>query len=790
MIIVAIIALLLAVVGLGMVRTAPGFARWVALVVAVGFVAVVSLEDRTEVRAVFPRLQSAELEGEAEVARTSMLMAAAMAGPRAVELQLSWRASSKGNADADVDRRSVPSVALGATTIAPEVLPMAPSDVHIRATSKLQVDRPALFEIAADHLSQSLSAYVTVEAGEEVAFQDTLAMGGKPTTVAFTPSRPGAHKISLRIKFGSHQVMVTGSFAVDEAEEVLVVEPSGLAAKALRAQGVRVRELPSWPEDWSRHSRVVLGRLLPEAQQAALVEAVEDGAGLFLLAGAFGQSGMPIRKLLPISPLPPASAADQESGDGSANRANPDPPPDSVSEPPPPSQEPPEVKPPASSDIGDTGGRKPVSDDLVEVDRHSIGMVLVVDRSGSMGTVLSNGRTKMSYAKTSALQTARALDVGDRVAVVTFGDESRSKVELPMTDAVDLEAVRAGISKLAHRNEMTYLLSGLRQAAKLLREEVAAVKHVVVISDGEFMLRQAFALRAVAGSMRRDDKITVSIISIIGDGTYPEFKAKAEGIASSGGGEFIATSDVEVVPVIVSSEVSRALSRVGRKPRVPGNDGEPLADAPPPEPDPPPPDEPDEPDEPEPSPAPETLPRVPVRAVAESPLLSPEPKDWPQLGAAIRAEAPLASRVLLVAGDEGWPLLAYANRGLGRVGAFGVDLGSEACREFCEAKSFPAWLAQWSAQTSVASEDSQAKDLRDGGVISPPAPVPADVRWLSAVGGAATVGDGEPVAVGAAVGSEIVEQVADASPLLLALLLLLAICERITSWYALRRGSC
>ncbi|MFY9341686.1 MAG: hypothetical protein WAT39_04305 [Planctomycetota bacterium] len=45
----------------------------------------------------------------------------------------------------------------------------------------------------------------------------------------------------------------------------------------------------------------------------------------------------------------------------------------------------------------------------------ALAIVLLIDRSGSMGAALAGGRTRMSYAKTSALRTAQALGQGDLV---------------------------------------------------------------------------------------------------------------------------------------------------------------------------------------------------------------------------------------------------------------------------------------------------------------------------------------------------------------------------------------
>src|SRR5690606_32543445 len=100
-----------------------------------------------------------------------------------------------------------------------------------------------------------------------------------------------------------------------------------------------------------------------------------------------------------------------------------------------------------------------------------------------------------------------------------------------------------------------------------------AVKHVVVITDGEFNVSQSSALRHEAFLMKSEGKITVSIISIVDEYTDAGFKVKAQEIATDGGGTFIATDNIKAVPVIVSSEVSRALSRVGRRPRAADDGG-------------------------------------------------------------------------------------------------------------------------------------------------------------------------------------------------------------------------
>ncbi|MEC8253391.1 MAG: VWA domain-containing protein, partial [Planctomycetota bacterium] len=648
-----------------------------------------------------------------------------------------------------------------------------PDDVRIRAASRAEVERPTALELEVAGLQRELSGELVVRSPDGDILRQEVLLGAGAVEVSFTPTRAGDYEAVLEVAVGAHRVTASGSFTVAPPSEVLVVEPSGVVASALRAQGVRVREEAQWPLDWRRHQRVVLGRKLFGPQQRALADAVRDGVGVFVLAAAFGPEGSALRDLLPVRPLPVRAADGAGTGGGvtSDDEAAPQP------EPPPPT--PPDR-------IGDTSGAGPISEEPVEVDKHAIAMVLVVDRSASMGTMLADGMSKMAYARTSALRTAQALGEGDRVGLVTFGDQGAGRIDLPLTDAAEREVVERGVEKLVERQEWTFLLSGLRSAHAQLRDTEAAVKHVVVITDGEFQMGQSLALSREAFRMRTASKITVSIISIVDSQTDPDFKSKARDVARDGGGVFVATGEASAVPVLVSGEVTRALSRVGREPNRPGDGEEPAPDGPPPPEEPPPPPDDPPPPQDEPPPAPPETPALAVFSVAESPLLLPEPDEWPKLGAAVPCEARHDSRVLLAVGEQGWPLLSYANRGLGRVGAFAADLGGDAGRSFRGAADFPAWLAQWLEAVSVAEPSMAPADLREVGEVLPAAPVPQDLAYLRALGG------GPPRAAAPAaedvVGAAGLEQVGRDAPWLMVALLALAIAERWLGARALRRG--
>jgi Mg-chelatase subunit ChlD len=479
--------------------------------------------------------------------------------------------------------------------------------------------------------------------------------------------------------------------------------------------------------------------------------------GAFVLAPAFGGNEAPMRALLPLRPSP------QDENDGARGPGPGTPPPASES-PPPPRQ--PEDEPPA----GETTRASGVSDDPIEVDKRAIALVLVVDRSGSMGNTLPNGYSKMSYAKTSAVKTALALGPGDTVGLVTFGDKDAGRVELPLTDATDIASVRGGIAKLAHGPERTFLLSGMRAARQLIARSNAAVKHIVVITDGEFDVSEGVALQEEARRMRESDRATLSVVSIVDRFTETSFKREAERLTRSGGGQFLPVEDATSVPVLVSAEVTRALQRVGREPREDTGGDEPPPEIAEPA-------KPPEPREDTPAPPP-TGARVAVRHVAESGLLAPIPDGaWPTLGSATPGTAPLDAQVLLVAGDAGWPLLAFGNRGLGRVGAFGSDLFGAAGQEFRAGDGFAARFAQW-VQTVLPAEPARTPlALLTEVTVDPPAPTPRDIAALTALAGDAPVVGERPAAL-PIVRRDVESAVPPWALACLLALLALAVCER------------
>lgn len=696
--------------------------------------------------------------------QAALAMAALRAGPRRSETMAIWNAPFVPSANVP----SAPFVGSWATTDAP--LPFAPESLEFAFSSTPRANRPFAAGLRLDDAGKPLPFDVSMR-GEGWTADARVETGGASRAEAVAePLAAGPASVEVATSVDGRAIRWKGAFEVAAQPRVLVLAAASPLASALRAQGVRVEEAQALPQDLGSCSAVVLGLRLPVEEQKRLQSAVDDGLGLFVFGEGFQRDGEPLRDLLPVRVLPQPDPSTPGDGPGGESRANPDAQPQ-----PPPSQ--PQPKPDPEGVRAEDPVVQPGAP--IEVDKHAIAMLLVVDRSGSMGMRVRGGETKMSYAKTSARETARALGEGDEVGLVTFGDDEQARVELPLTDAADFARVEQGIAKLGHSNERTFLDSGLVTARKMLSASKAAVRHVVVLSDGE-VWDQELVLRQRANAMRKEG-LTLSMISIVDDRTQVTFQAMAERLARDGGGAFLPVRDARSVPKLVSAEVVRALDRVGRKPR---SDATPSPDQPPE-----PPKQPDPPKPPEPKP-PQPKPESPpadaplsVRAVARSPLLAPEPAEWPSLRAALATAARASAHVLLVAGDAGTPTLAFGNLGLGRVGVFAADLDADAGAAFRKDPDFPARWSQWVASVQRA-EPVQKQAAFLAASIEPPAPLPREAAFLRAATGAdaSTLDEMRlpPPLVTVAHESQTPEWAFAA----IAALVLLAACE----WFAVRRS--
>lgn len=721
-----------------------------------------------------------------------LAIAAARSGPRAVERVLAWSGPPAG----------APEPALtqwfdGRTTAAP--LALDPSLLRMRSLGALQRDRPAAFSLALPAAAVELSLRVRfLDADGRPALDQSVPLRPREgAVIEWRPERVGVHRIECSAVVDGIVLQWTGTLEVVEPAAVAVLEdPGSSLAAALEAQGLRVVRGPEVLQRLGEWSTLVLAQQLEAATEAMVSAAVQDGLGLLLVGRALvADSALadlaPVR-VLPAA-LPPASAGQGAAAGATGAEAAPSEPSAAPAAPPmappdptrePATEVPPPPQPGEQPPVGQLPPARIVPGGPVEVDRRSIAMVLVVDRSGSMGQSDAAGETRMSYAKTAALRTAEALLEGDQVALVTFGNQDAGTLVMPLTDVMARAVVREGIAKLGAQNEATYLLDGLRIARKQLKESKAAVRHIVVISDGAVQMGEELALTALAGDLARDGS-TLSLIQISGDDTSPSQRRFAELLTKAGGGTYWPVVDASRVPVLVSGEVARALDRVGRRPGGPGTGGagtdlsqdEPSV----------PPSTPPEPTKPPPVPQPPKVePADPVasaplevRAVSDSPLLEPRAEPWPPIGRAVAVAGREDAQTLLVVGEDGQPLLALANRGLGRVAALAVEASREN-QAFHADAAFPGRLAQWVTALQRPAPRTEAGNLAVFARAEPARPTATELASLGIHGNSSLAAWVPPPAM----------QVADARGLApdwalagIALLVLVAAVE----WWLVRR---
>ncbi len=629
------------------------------------------------------------------------------------------------------DGRDLLEVGAVRTEIPP--MPWAPDAPQVQLSRRAEVGRPTGFVVRVPGIGHDVDLRVDVRGGGVVAGHDLRVPAGGSATFDFEPRVAGEHRIELSIAEQGVELVRTGRFSVAEPTAVLVVGGGRGLAAALAVQGVRVESVQGLPESLSDFRAVVLAEALDASSQKRLAMAIDDGLGVFATGAGLQSDDSLLAGIWPVTWLPPPPPArsprpTKGRGAGPTEQPSAEPAEEPVSEP--------AVDPSTEGAELDPSGP-------VEVDKHTVTMVFVIDRSASMGQQASLGESRMSFVKSSARATARMLSPGDSVGIVSFGQQGQDRIELPLTDVARIDEIEAGIARLAHGDPRTYLHSALQKAGELLATSDAAVRHVLVLTDGEAH-DLGISTSVAARDLLQQHRATVSVLAITDQSFDPTARVELSRMAREGKGAFVPIQQPTFVPKLVSVEVVQALDRAGRKPAATGTASDPGARPPAgeqplveaadtPEPAEPPgaeelPAQPAESDEPAPV-------ELVVRAISDSPLLEPVPAGgWPRLGGARLAKATRDAQVLLTVGEQGDTLLAFANRGLGRVAVYCADLqGGESVAVRAD-PDFPARLSRWVRALDRPVPDAPLA-LLDGHQVTPRGPTPEERDRLERLSG-------------------------------------------------------
>ncbi|RPI78765.1 MAG: VWA domain-containing protein, partial [Planctomycetaceae bacterium] len=193
------------------------------------------------------------------------------------------------------------------------------------------------------------------------------------------------------------------------------------------------------------------------------------------------------------------------------------------------------------------------SDFEKEKEKPSLAMVLVIDKSGSMGG------EKMEMAKTAARSAVELLGPSDKIGVIAFEGEpfwisdvqpAANKARI----ADDISRIEAGGG--------TVMYPAMDEAFQALQGTVAKLKHVIVMTDG---ISAPGDFEGLAQSMAQS-KITVTTVAVGNDAD----RNLLEEIARIGQGRSYFTDDPSAIPQIFAKEtVTASKSAINEQPFTP-----------------------------------------------------------------------------------------------------------------------------------------------------------------------------------------------------------------------------
>ncbi len=294
-----------------------------------------------------------------------------------------------------------------------------------------------------------------------------------------------------------------------------------------------------------------------------------------------------------------------------------------------------------------------------------VALLFVVDKSGSMGGG-PFGTTKLDLAKAATMASAELLNPADEVAILAF--DSNWQWVVPFRAAGGGDSIAEDVAALSSDGG-TDLRKAMVEGRRVLAAKEAAIKHVLVLSDGltekEDLLEQVTRMA--------QEKISVSTVSIGGDAN----RRLMTQLAGSGNGRSYAAVDPRTIPQIFTTEtllISRDL--LVEKTVTPAVAG----------------------------------PAGPMRGLSGGPL--------PRILGYVLTHVKPGAETHLRAGED--PLLVSWRYGLGRVYAFTSDVTGRWGRHWVQWPEFSKWAAQMArlAVRSVSDHRLRTDFVREGEVMS------------------------------------------------------------------------
>jgi Ca-activated chloride channel family protein len=171
-----------------------------------------------------------------------------------------------------------------------------------------------------------------------------------------------------------------------------------------------------------------------------------------------------------------------------------------------------------------------------------VALLFVIDKSGSMGAG-GEGQTKLDLAKAAAIAAADIMNPSDQVGILAF--DAAWDWALPFRQVGKGEWISEKLAAL-QSDGGTDLHKALLEAHRAIGAKQAAIKHVIVLSDG---LTDKADFQSLMQQMARDG-ITVSTVSV---GSDADVQLMAD-IAKTGKGRGYVALDPQTIPQIFTTE--------------------------------------------------------------------------------------------------------------------------------------------------------------------------------------------------------------------------------------------
>ncbi|MGH7886459.1 MAG: VWA domain-containing protein, partial [Candidatus Binatia bacterium] len=273
-----------------------------------------------------------------------------------------------------------------------------------------------------------------------------------------------------------------------------------------------------------------------------------------------------------------------------------------------------------------------------------VALLFVIDKSGSMGAG-AEGSTKLDLAKAAAIAAADIMNPTDQVGILAF--DANWDWALPFRQVGKGEWLTSGLAAL-QSDGGTDMYKAMLEAQRGIAAKQAAIKHVIVLSDG---LTDKADFTSLVTKMARDG-ITVSTVSV---GNDADVQLMAD-IAKVGKGRGYVALDPQTIPQIFTTETLLISRDLLIEKTVTAS---------------------------------VVAPTGPLKGIAQNSLP-------PLRGYVLTYPKPRAE--LLMRADKD-PLLVSWRHGLGRVMAFTSDLSGRWGKDWVGWQAFPQWASQISRDT-------------------------------------------------------------------------------------------